>query len=246
MQAASYPVRAIPIAGLLRNESRMDNQIRHWREKRGLSRRELAEKANSSEPQIVKLERGERRLSQEWMVRLANALECSPADLIAQRGEAAITKKPKERPAAFEMIEHQGDEYLLLPKFDVRVSAGPGAINGEHEEPLGYQPFEHQWLRSITQAPPNSLAIVRVDGDSMWETLHNGDHVLIDRGKSSVGRDGIYVLSNGEDLLVKRLQVNLQTHQIAVISDNPRYPAYEVAPDSVHVVGRVIWIGRSV
>lgn len=65
----------------------MENNIRHWREARGLSRRELAEKANTGESQIVKLERGERRLTAEWMVRLASALDVAPADLLPAKKE---------------------------------------------------------------------------------------------------------------------------------------------------------------
>lgn len=248
MQAQSYPPWAIPIRARLRDESPMENQIRHWREMRGLSRRALAEKIGTGETQILKLENGERRLTQDWMERLSRGLDCSPVDLIAKRGEAAIAKpdKPVAPRKDTEAMEYRGSQYLLLPQFDIRVSAGPGAINDEREEPFGFQPFEHNWIRSLTRTPPNSLAIVRVDGDSMWETLHNGDHVLIDRAKASVGRDGIYVLRYDQDLLVKRLQVNLQTHQVTVISDNPKYPTYEVDPGTIAVIGRVIWVGRSV
>lgn len=58
------------------------NRIREWRERRGLSQIELAEKVNTSSQQIGKLEAGARRLAQNWMERLAEALGCAPADLL--------------------------------------------------------------------------------------------------------------------------------------------------------------------
>lgn len=43
---------------------------------------QVAEKADTSFAQIQKLEKGDRRLTVEWMYRIANALQCRPSDLI--------------------------------------------------------------------------------------------------------------------------------------------------------------------
>jgi len=59
------------------------NRIREIREAAGLSVDEVAERAGTSGTQIRRLETGTRRLTVDWMQRLAEALECSPADLIA-------------------------------------------------------------------------------------------------------------------------------------------------------------------
>ena len=58
------------------------NYIRKMREKRGLSQEQLAQKLNTTNPQISNLELGKRRLTWEWMQRLAGALECQPLDLV--------------------------------------------------------------------------------------------------------------------------------------------------------------------
>ena len=52
----------------------MANRIKEWRLRRGLSMQALAERADTSRQQIHKLERGERRLTEEWMRRIANIL----------------------------------------------------------------------------------------------------------------------------------------------------------------------------
>lgn len=58
------------------------NRIRELREMAGLTVDELAARANTSSPQIRRLETGARRLTVDWMNRIAHALECSPTDLL--------------------------------------------------------------------------------------------------------------------------------------------------------------------
>ncbi len=58
------------------------NRIRDFRAARGWSLQRLAEAAGTSKSQIDKLEKGERRLTVDWMVRLAKPLGCDPRDLM--------------------------------------------------------------------------------------------------------------------------------------------------------------------
>jgi transcriptional regulator with XRE-family HTH domain len=67
----------------------MQNRIREIREAKGLSQPQLAEKVGTSQPQMDRLEKGQRRLTQEWMQRIAKALKCEPGDLIAVTAGAA-------------------------------------------------------------------------------------------------------------------------------------------------------------
>ncbi|MHA6686363.1 LexA family protein [Mesorhizobium sp. A556] len=62
----------------------MDNRIRYFRDRAGLTRDELSARMNTSTSQLTKLERGERKLTKEWMERIAEALRISPADLFDQ------------------------------------------------------------------------------------------------------------------------------------------------------------------
>jgi repressor LexA len=58
------------------------NRIRQMRESRKLSQQKLAELVGTSQPQINRLETGERGLDQSWLFKLAQALRCQPADLL--------------------------------------------------------------------------------------------------------------------------------------------------------------------
>jgi phage repressor protein C with HTH and peptisase S24 domain len=92
------------------------------------------------------------------------------------------------------------------------------------------------------------LAVIAVDGDSMEPTLRQGDLVLVDFGQTRPQRqDGIYVIRTDGGLQVKRLQVEVATTRVTILSDNERYqPQVGVRPSDLTVVGRVIWLGRQI
>src|SRR5260221_6605801 len=60
----------------------LPNRIRAFRERAGLSMQALAERAGTSAPQINKLEKGDRKLTVDWMIRLGRALGVDPKDLM--------------------------------------------------------------------------------------------------------------------------------------------------------------------
>jgi phage repressor protein C with HTH and peptisase S24 domain len=89
------------------------------------------------------------------------------------------------------------------------------------------------------------LSILRVSGDSMLPTLADGDEILVDRADAAEGlRDGIYVLREGDTLMVKRI-VSDPSGGFAIRSDNPAVAASTIALDAVQIIGRVLWFGRS-
>lgn len=59
------------------------NNIRVFRQKKQWTLQQLAEACGTTRSQIDKLEKGQRRLTVEWMVRLAKPLGCDPRDLPA-------------------------------------------------------------------------------------------------------------------------------------------------------------------
>lgn len=137
------------------------------------------------------------------------------------------------------------DQFLTVPVYDIRASAGAGALVAG-EDPERYQAYHKDELSRLTRADTDNLAVITVGGDSMWETLHDGDKVLVDRTVRRVVRDGIYVLQYEDELFVKRCQRDFETGDIFVRSDNPAYREFRISDgDKLDVIGRVVWIGRS-
>ncbi|WP_072383715.1 S24 family peptidase [Novosphingobium sp. NDB2Meth1] len=138
-------------------------------------------------------------------------------------------------------------QLVQIPVLDVEASAGHGALAGA-ESQAGQFGFDEKWLRKLTQAKPASLSIIKVVGDSMEPTLHDGDEVLVDvADDQSKLRDGIYVLRMDGALNVKRVAIEPQGRKISVVSDNSAYPSWQgLDRRSVNIVGRVLWFGRKV
>ncbi|MBT4435624.1 S24 family peptidase, partial [bacterium] len=79
----------------------------------------------------------------------------------------------------------------------------------------------------------------------MEPSLMEGDNVLINKNINEIGAGGgIFAINWNKMTLVKRLQMNPQTDEIIIKSDNPNYDSNEVKPNEIEVEGKVIWYGR--
>lgn len=141
-----------------------------------------------------------------------------------------------------------GEDFVFLPLYDVRASAGHGAWN-DAERVSKLLAFRRDWLRAATRATTGELALLYIDGDSMEPTLRDSDVVMIDRSQVEVRADSIFVLQDDGALLVKRLQ-RLTGGRLRIASDNPRYASQEIEPaqldpehGTLRVIGRVVWAG---
>lgn len=77
------------------------NNIKALRESAGLSMAQLAELVGTSDTQINKLEKGERRLTEDWMRRLARALKVQPVEIMRSttppvRSGVVVSQHPDE------------------------------------------------------------------------------------------------------------------------------------------------------
>lgn len=141
--------------------------------------------------------------------------------------------------------------HVLLPRYDVRASAGAGALVATGD-PAEYMSVGRDWLRRNLPAwaPPNAtVGILEGSGDSMEPTIRDGDLIMVvhDVEWRIVERGGIFVFSLDEDrLLLKRLQV-LNNGDLNIISDNPAYGtdriAFEDIQYRVRVHGEVFFCG---
>lgn len=219
---------------------------------KGLSLKELSEGLNRNHAYLQQfVTRGVPRiLPEDVRVGIAARLGLEPDMLLTDAQRAARKNVSVYRGGAAEFPSDApwrvgNQTYLPVPVYDIRASAGAGALV-EDGEPTAHQIFREQFIHRITKAHLTDLSVIQVSGDSMWETLHDGDTVLVDRSVTRIVKDGIYILRLEDELLVKRCARDLEDKSVLIISDNPRYPVQRVKrPDQLTVLGRVIWIGRA-
>ncbi len=136
---------------------------------------------------------------------------------------------------------------VMIPRFDVQASAGPGAF-ADQELIIDYVAFQASWVWQTLNADPGDLALITATGDSMEMTIRSGDLLLINKAVNQFKDDAIYVIAIDGPLQVKRIQRFL-SGDIAVKSDNPAYTEQRLTADEagdLHIAGRVCWIARMI
>jgi phage repressor protein C with HTH and peptisase S24 domain len=144
-------------------------------------------------------------------------------------------------PLSYKHGNYESDEFSAVPRYNVQVAAGHGAINGA-EEQLQPLAFRRDWL-ATRHLSPDMLVIVDVSGNSMEPYLKDGDMVLVDRSQTTVTSGKTYVLRIDGHLLVKNLQL-LPQGMVQVCSFNAGFAPYQVDLSNealdMAVIGRVV------
>lgn len=139
-------------------------------------------------------------------------------------------------------IDHS--EFALLPHYEVQASAGHGIVNYDSEKSMKFHAFRQDWLTS-KGLKAKDLMTLNVKGDSMFPTINDKDTIVVDKSQTTLNDGLIYVLRQGDDLLVKRVQRLLKG--ITLISDNSIYAPMQVLSvdlENFSVIGQVVHIAH--
>jgi phage repressor protein C with HTH and peptisase S24 domain len=192
---------------------------------------EAARAVGVSDNAIYKWLSGRGQPSVTNLVALARAGQVS-LEWLATGHETGRGKHPSGRSA-------QHDEYVFVPRYDVRgLATRGGPIRSQ--QIVDYLAFKADWARSRLNTDPRNLLLIEAAGDSMSPTLEDSDLLLVDLGEPRFKHDGVYVLRRNGDLVVKRLQ-RRPDGKLVIRSDNPAYEPLVVPAESVRVIGRAIW-----
>ncbi|PRX10271.1 UNVERIFIED_ORG: phage repressor protein C with HTH and peptisase S24 domain [Martelella mediterranea] len=135
-----------------------------------------------------------------------------------------------------------------VPNLTIHSGAGNGGLlhiavdeNGNVRDPAntdGFWSFP-QSVKNLWRSMGNTYAFP-VIGDSMHPTITSGSYVFIDTGHKNPAPEDIYAINYGDGLMVKRIALVPRSDKVRVISDNDRYPDYELLRTDLEVYGRVI------
>lgn len=135
-------------------------------------------------------------------------------------------------------------DVISIPRYAVQASAGDGAVVIA-EDIADYLIVSRDWLSTIAPAGAR-LGIIAARGDSMYDTIDDGDLLIInfDVSRQDLTAGGVFVFTYEGDMYLKRLAVNMDDGSIKVISDNTRYPEQtigrDVADEKLHVHAKVL------
>lgn len=238
--------------------SPLAERLKEARKSLGLNASEMADRVGlAARRSWESYERGQSTPKSEILEKLVE-LGFSPDWLLTgegtMRGESASiapapSRKSAERPdldVLRDEIEGIGNGFVLIPRYDVEASAGPGAL-ANAENVVDFMAFQESWVRRVLRTDPRKLALISAVGDSMEPAIRAGDLLLVDTSFDEVEDDAIYVLVMDGHLMVKRLQ-RFVGGAVSIKSDNPAYVVQTLTADELAsyttVAGRVRWIGR--
>lgn len=198
--------------------------------KEGITQKALVEKTGITKGAISSYIAGRYLPKQQGIYALASALNVDPGWLAGLSSKAVP-------------FYDKSTGVLTIPFISQKLSAGPGQE---------FLPDECIEVKSIDVLAPmlhgvtdrSMLVAAEVRGDSMSGVhLYSGDIVIFQR--KLIAGDGIYVLTLGDDVLVKRLYFEPKTLNpvVTIISENPKYPSSTVEVNAVRILGKVVgWI----
>ena len=118
---------------------------------------------------------------------------------------------------------------------------GHGEVSRDHVR--DYWALPPSYLRRELNVEPGAARIIEVRGDSMVPTLHGGDRVMVDTADTNPTPPGVFAISDGFGVAVKRLEriPNSDPPAVRVISDNERHSSHSATPDEIRIIGRCVW-----
>lgn len=105
--------------------------------------------------------------------------------------------------------------------------------------------FSEKFILETLSTNPTKIRQFCITCDSMQPTLQISDTLLIDTGTQTITGAGLYLIFDGNNLKPRRLEL-LGQNRAFIGADNPRYVNFETSPNEIVIVGKVVWLGRTV
>ena len=202
----------------MKNEAERYNFVQ---EQSGLSKQDFAKSIGLIKSHGSLIGTGRQKLSRETMQTLSRLYSVNLHWFLTGEGNSGL--EPDTAP---------------IELFDQEAAAGPGRETEDYAEKQHFQvPFS-----LIRLHRPDNLKAVYVSGDSMIEEHINDGDIVIFNIKQTEG-NGIYVVSVGNTLVVKRVDFDTSNRAIILISANSayeprRFSGYEL--ENIRITGRVV------
>lgn len=171
------------------------------------------------------------------------AAKCEVCLLWLLKNEGAIFLKDQPLFVAEERAPYNvdGDDFVYVPYYDVKASAGLGIENGEEvtSRPLA---FRRDWWNRKIPYPPSECYSLEITGNSMFPVLTENHTPIFYTGEKEVLVDAIYNFRHNGDVFVKYL--DRVPGGINVRSENPNMKGWHIGDEDQHeltVIGRLVF-----
>lgn len=221
-------------------------KIKQFREAKGLTHEQFANAVGVSRGAVQQWERGITAPTRKNQPAVAAYMGITIAELMAETATVALTA-----PSAYvsasggrvpELIDIEGNpDYPAIRRVNIKAQAGVTGYSVEYmeEERLPIF-FRRDWYESRGYRPERMIA-VRVAGDSMLPSLHDGDLIVVNTERKEPKQGITFLVSHEGEVVVKRLVRDVGIWWLT--SDNQdqrRYPRVQCNGDT-QIIGEVVY-----
>lgn len=203
-------------------------RIGEARERAHLTQQELAAKVGISQQAIQYYESGERDVKSSMVIKLSNALGCSPTYLLGLESSPWLEETHKAN----------SGEYVEVPVYG-SIAAGTPIDMMETDDSFPVP-------ARIVNAHPNCF-MLHVEGESMSRLVPNRWLALIDpEDREPNERDAFAVCINGYKATLKHIKQLSNGFELIPDSYDPTYRAQifdygEDDTDEITIIGKMVW-----
>ena len=134
------------------------------------------------------------------------------------------------------------EDCITIQHIHINPSCGSGTVVMDEPEITPVK-LGKKLIESVLRVSDvNNLRTFTASGDSMTDTIDDGNLLLVDMGRKDFNNGGIFVLQKNNEWFVKRLQLRF-SGELDIISDNPKYKTDTIKPnDDIEIIvkGKVI------
>jgi transcriptional regulator with XRE-family HTH domain len=203
----------------------------------------FAKRVGSAQANVSKWENEGRQPEAKPMGEMAVLAGVTVAEFSDVLWQPSGFAEPKQPPSLEDVAAEHG--WVLIDEIDLAFGMGATFLDSDRApERLGLVPFAADWIRDMYRGSITHLKVVRGRGDSMEPTIRDGDFVLIDTSRRRLDeQDVVWAVSYGELGMIRRLR-QMPGGGVQLMPDNSVVRPTEAYDGEMHIMGRVIWIGR--
>ncbi|MBK8486792.1 MAG: LexA family transcriptional regulator [Chitinophagales bacterium] len=216
------------------------SNLKHLRSKRRMNQQELADMLKVGRTAIANYESATANPGHKTLLAIVKIFDISLDDFLnTDLSKPVIATWPEAYRPVVVTVDEAGDDNIVM--VDTKAAAG---YPTRFLEPEYYKELPAFKLPG-TDYRNGTFRCFQIEGDSMTDTLHNGDSVIgrfCDNHFRDVRQGFIHVIVTADQVLVKRVINHADTdHKLILLSDNEAYPPIEVDIDEV----KEIWYVKS-
>ena len=208
----------------------------------GMTQTEIAKELDTRQALVSKWFTGERLPSDEMIKRIRDLVGKDISERVNEeklksrhrRGTIATSVTHKKPLLDEDRLMDSIRQSSLRPRIELSAIAGKPAEYTEDS-------FE---LQPVVPLLPAYDFTIKVNGDSMQQEYQSGDEVAclkVEKGEfTQWGR--VFVINSSQGAFIKRLYRG--TYGYRCVSDNPKYPEFEIPEDEVYSISLVVGLLR--